>query len=69
MMLDLLLQFAMEFMRTLLVDELSGNVRKGTRQWFVKGGGRGIRGALLAVHRRNRDRLFNRLRTENEKKP
>lgn len=63
-MLDLLIQFALELVRALLVDELSGRVRKNVTQWFVARGTRGCRRALLYVHRRNRLRLLNRLLTE-----
>jgi len=33
-------------------------------RWFVQRRSRDVRGAFLHVHRRNRDRLIHRLRTE-----
>ena len=63
-MLDLLTQFAAELVRALLVDELSGHVRRRVTRWIVGGGIRGYRQAVLRVHRRNRGRLLNRLLTE-----
>ena len=60
-MLDLLLQFAAEFLRALLVDELSERVRGrlGRRRGSVDG-----RRVLLGAHLRNRERLLNKLLTE-----
>ena len=60
-MLDLLLQFALELIRALLVDELSERVR-GKLARRIRG--HGIRGAVLRIHRGNRNRLLNRLLTE-----
>ena len=64
MFLELLLQFVLELFRALLVDELSGHVRRGMTRWVAKRNGCGLRGAVLGVHRRNRDRLLHRLLTE-----
>jgi hypothetical protein len=63
-MLDLFVQFALELVRALLVDELSERVRKNMTQWLIAHGARSYRRALLNVHRRNRVRLLNRLLTE-----
>ena len=64
-MLDLLLQYVLDLTRALLVDELSGRVRKRMRRWAAR---RGVRhsGVAWGAHLRNRDRLLNRLLTELE---
>jgi len=66
-MLDnLFLQFILELLRALLVDELSGHVRSRIARWCrARGADNGSR-AILGVHRRNRDRLLHKLRTELE---
>ena len=64
MMLDLLVEFIVELVRALLVDELSGRVRGRIRRLAAKRGASGIRRAILGVHRRNRERLLNKLLTE-----
>ena len=61
-MLDLLRQFALEVLRALVVDELSGHVRRNLRRFSNRGAS--TTGAIFSVHRRNRDRLLNRLLTE-----
>ena len=66
MIIDLILQFAVELMRALLVDELSGRVRKRFIGMIAKGRPAGGRETLWGLHRRNRDRLLHRLRTEPE---
>ena len=63
-MLDLFLQFTLELARALLVDELSGHVRRRVNHWLVKRGAGSCQSAVLGVHRRNRQRLLNRLLTE-----
>ena len=63
MIFDVLLQFLLEFVRALLIDEFSGRVRGRVRRW-TNGGSPDIRRAILGVHRRNRERLLNRLVTE-----
>jgi hypothetical protein len=60
-MVDLVLQFALELIRALLVDELSKRVRSRVNGWFLK---RDCRQIVLRLHRRNRDRLLNKLLTE-----
>jgi hypothetical protein len=63
---DLFLQFILELVRALLVDELSGRVRKRVMGWFVaRNAGSGQR-AIVTVHRRTRDRLLHKLLTEPE---
>lgn len=66
-MLDnLFVQFILELLRALLVDELSGHVRRCFAGWFrARDADQGSR-AILGVHRRNRDRLLHKLRTEME---
>jgi hypothetical protein len=60
------LQFILELFRALLVDGLSGHVRRRFAGWFrARGADNGSR-AILGVHRRNRDRLLHKLRTELE---
>lgn len=60
-MVDLVLQFALELIRALLVDELSKRVPSRVNGWFLK---RDCRQIVLRLHRRNRDRLLNKLLTE-----
>jgi hypothetical protein len=67
MIFDVLLQFLLELVRALLVDELSGGVRGRIGRLAAKRGSRNIRRAILGVHRRNRDRLLNRLITDAER--
>lgn len=68
-MADLLIQFILELARALLIDALSGHVRKRVNRWVARRGVRSIGGAVLSVHRRNRERLLNRLLTEIEEDP
>jgi hypothetical protein len=63
-MLDLFLQFMLELIRALLVDELSKRVRGKLAR---RRGAHDIRHVFFRVHRRTRDRLVNRLLTETEK--
>src|ERR1035437_6459720 len=60
---NLFLQFVMELLRALLVDELSGRVRGRLLRWCGKRGARDCRQVILGLHRRNRDRLLHKLRT------
>ena len=66
MIFDVLLQFLLEIVRALLVDELSARVRERIRRVAAKRGSPNIRHAILGVHHRNRERLLNRLITEAE---
>ena len=60
---DLFLQFILELMRALLVDELSGRVRRRVKGWFVARNADSARRAIATVHRRTRDRLLHKLLT------
>jgi len=55
-------QFALELVRALIVDALSGRVRLHIAR-LARFRAPGYRGTLLRIHRRNRDRLLNRLYT------
>ncbi len=61
-----LAQFILELARALLVDELSGRVRRPLTRLLCRRGERGCRPAILKIHRRNRDRLLHRLLTEQD---
>lgn len=65
-MLDLLFQFVAELMRALLVDELSDHVRRKISRSRDSRSAPRRSSARLIVHRRNRDRLLNRLRTASD---
>jgi len=58
-MFELFLQFAVELLRALLIDELSDHVRA---RLVERRRARKSR-AILNAHRRNRDRLLHKLRT------
>ena len=60
------LQFILELFRTLLVDGLSGHVRRRFAGWFRARGADNRHQTILGVHRRNRERLLHKLRTEQE---
>ena len=60
------LQFILELFRALLVDGLSDHVRRRFAGWFRARGVGDVNLAILGVHRRNRDRLLHKLRTELE---
>jgi len=61
-----LAQFILELIRALLVDELSGRVRRPLARLLCRRGERGCRQVILKIHQRNRDRLLHRLLTERE---
>ena len=65
-MFDLFVQFILELVRALLVDELSGRVRRFVVGRIGSRRAQSFRRALLEVHRRNGRRLLNRLLTEIE---
>ena len=65
-MLDLLLQFAVEFLRALLVDAVSGHVRWRMSRMLITRDAN-LRRVILGVHRRTRERLLHRLLTEMER--
>ena len=58
MMIEFLLQFAVELLRALLIDELSRRVRGISRH------SADMPRTIAGIHRRNRNRLLNRLFTE-----
>ena len=60
-MFDLVIQFVVEVIRALLVDELSERVRGRIAR---RRGARDGRRVRLGVHLRNRERLLNKLITE-----
>jgi hypothetical protein len=55
-------QFAVELVRALVVDVLSGRVRERFSR-LVRPGAPSYRQVLLALHHRNRNRLLNKLHT------
>jgi hypothetical protein len=63
-MLDLFVQFVIELLRALLVDELSGHVRRKVYGWFGRCAAKDNKQVLLAIHRQNRNRILNKLLTE-----
>jgi hypothetical protein len=58
------LQFVLELLRALLVDELSGHVRRRLRSLLAKGAGRSR--VIRGLHRRTRARLLHKLFTEED---
>jgi len=58
MLFDFAVQFMIELIRAFLVDELSRRVRALPRKH------RPLDATLARIHRRNRDRLLNKLLTE-----
>jgi hypothetical protein len=68
-MLDLFVQFVIELLRALLVDELSGHVRKKVYAWFGRRAAKANKKVLLAIHRQNRNRILNKLLTESAENP
>jgi len=68
MMLDILVQFILELIRALLIEVLSGHVRRGLASWLSPRR-ESCHRAIVRVHRSNRERLFNRLLTEEPDSP
>lgn len=66
MILDLFVQFAMELARAIMIDALSARIRGRVSAFRRVREMRGAEGMVSRIHRRNRDRLFHRLRTEEE---
>ena len=60
MVFEFLLQFVIEFIRALLIDELSRRVRS------IRHHSSTIGNAVAQFHRRNRERLLNKLLTDLE---
>jgi hypothetical protein len=63
-MFDLFVQFIQEVVRALLVDELSGRVRRLVVRRRGSRRNQSCRRVLLEIQRRNGRRLLNRLLTE-----
>jgi hypothetical protein len=63
MMFEIFIQFVVELIRALIVDELSGRLRRQLARRLGSREAKDIRRAVFTVHRRNRERLFNRLLT------
>ena len=64
-MFEVLRQLIIEVIRALLVDELSGRVRERMVRWLGDREGSRHR-ATLRVHRKVRNQLLHKLRTETE---
>jgi hypothetical protein len=62
-MFDLAIQFVVEVIRALLVDELSNRVRD---KWTARRSEHSTRRAVRRVHQHNRKRLLNKLVTESD---
>jgi len=62
-MVWLLIQFAAEVLRALLIDELSYRVRLKLGELLPSPRIRGTGQVLMAIHRRNRKRLLHKLLT------
>ena len=58
------LQFALELLRALLVDELSGHVRRRVRRLLTGRGAPDYCRVILGIHRNTRNRLLHRIFTE-----
>ena len=64
MILDLFIQFAVELVRSTLIDALSEPIRGRVSAFRRFRRVRGTGAAIRHVHYRNRERLLHRLRTE-----
>ena len=62
-------EFMLELVRALLVDELSGHVRRRLGRILARRAARDSRRIILRVHQRNRQRLLNRMFTEPHEGP
>jgi len=63
-MFELLVQFLVEIVRNVLVDALSGHLRRRVSCfWRARGNHRAQEPIDRRVHARNRERLFNKLLT------
>ena len=69
MLANLLLQFALELVQALLVDELSGRVRRRMAQRHLLRRANGVRRAVMQISVRNRKKLLHRLTTEFKEDP
>jgi hypothetical protein len=63
-MFENVVQFAVELIRALLVDELSGRVRKRLRRMLARRTQNDGRGIIWSIHQRTRQRLLHRMFTE-----
>ena len=68
-MLAVLLQFMVELMRALLVDELSCRFRGQVRKFWSVRRIRNTQVLIRGIHRRNSDRLLHRLLTGQPEDP
>jgi len=68
-MLAVLLQFVVELIRALLVDELSCRFRVQVGKFWSVRRIRSTQTLIRGIHRRNRDRLLHRLLTEHPEDP
>lgn len=68
-MLDLFLRFGLELFRALLVDELSGRVRRRVIKLISPRIPSDSRRTILYIHQRNKERLLHRLLTAREEDP
>ena len=66
-MLAVFLQFMVELLRALLVDELSCRFRRQVGKFWSVRRIRSTQTLIRGIHRRNRDRLLHRLLTEHPK--
>ena len=63
------IEFIVELARALLVDELSGHVRRGLARLFLTRRRHNCRQTIRWIHRRNSKRLLHRLLTEADQDP
>lgn len=66
MIFDLFIQFAIELARAIMIDFLSGRIRGRVSAFRRIRGIRSAQDVVRGIHRRNRERLFHRLRTERD---
>jgi hypothetical protein len=64
-----LIEFILEFLRALLIDGLSGHVRRGIVRLVAPRRTDDYRKVVAGIHRRNRKRLMHRLLTEEGEEP
>ncbi len=57
-------QFVLELLRALIVDEMSGHVRRKMTRLFIARKSHDLHRVIWGIHRRNRSRLLHRLLTE-----
>jgi len=64
MIFDLLIQFAAELARAMMVEAVTGGIRDRVSAFRRVRGIRGVQDVVRHVHRQNRERLLHRLRTD-----